>query len=553
MRYGLFVLLLPLLLLAAPSTSEGVVAERGGNVTAPMKSTPAEERRLDSLMQRLSTLESESGEGNIWTKVYSSYRTYRELQKRQDWLLKEIFRLQHKKSLTPEEKKRLESYRIERQTNAGKLQLLQEFQTDPFKKLLEPPKIPKEPEIGNPISIISAFSYLKRLSGDEQAYAKNFETLEKTLQSLEQERRLIREMLRYQPKSPVLRRRLSEVEREIETLRPTYEIFKTTQEVYRKKIDEIRLKVNDAIKREAEKAASIGGIILFLFALFLIFKHLVRKYMADKESFYTINKVANVLFISVAAMILLFAYIENVNYMVTILGFASAGIAIAMKDWFMSLMGWFVIVIGGGIHVGDRVKVIRNGAEYVGDVVDISLLKMTIQEDITLTTYMHNRRAGRIIFIPNNYVFTDLIANYSHAGLKTVWDGIDFTVTFDSDSSRAAAIAKEVTKKYSKGYTDITRKQLNKLRSSYHLKNTNVEPRVFTFIEPYGVRISAWYLTNAFATLTLRSTISQEILERIRMEEGIALAYPTQSLHLDGPPPHPSAPKESPSTQEETV
>ncbi len=536
-RFLLFALLLNWTILAAssPAGQERNATERKA------QTTPSQEHRVSALMERLSDLERESGEGNIWTKIYSSYRTYQELRKRQEWLIGEIFRLQKKKNLSEKEKKLLEKYRIERQTNEGKLQLLSEFQLDPFKKLLEPPKISEVPEIGNPFSIISALSYLKKLSGEEKGYEQSFETLERTLHSLEEERKLLKEMLRYQPKSSQLIRRLKEVEQEIETLQPTYEIFKTTKEVYRKKIEEIRLKLNGEIRREIEKAATIGGIILFLFILFLIFKFLVRKYLADKESFYTINKVANFLFITVMVMTLLFAYIENVNYMVTILGFASAGIAIAMKDWFMSLMGWVVIVMGGSIHVGDRIKVVRNGIEYVGDVVDISLLRMTIQEDITLTTYMHNRRAGRIIFVPNNYVFTDMIANYSHAGLKTVWDGIDFTVTFDSDASRAASIAKEVTKKYSKGYTDITRKQLNKLRSSYHLKNTNVEPRVFTFIEPYGIRISAWYLTNAFATLTLRSTISHEILERIRAEDGIALAYPTQSLHLEGRPPAPES------------
>ena len=254
--------------------------------------------------------------------------------------------------------------------------------------------------------------------------------------------------------------------------------------------------------------------------------------MSDKESFYTINKVSSIFFLTVVILIILFAYIENVSYLVTIMGFASAGIAIAMKDWFMSLMGWFSIMLGGTIHVGDRVKFVRNGVEYVGDIVDISLLRMTMQEDITLTTYMHNRRAGRMIFIPNNYIFTDMIANYSHSGLKTVWDGIDIMITFDSNVQKAASIAKEVTKKYSKGYTDITRKQLNKLRSSYHLKNTNVEPRIYTFIEAYGIKISAWYLTNAYATLTLRSTISMEIISKMQAEDDITIAYPTQHINL---------------------
>jgi small-conductance mechanosensitive channel len=214
------------------------------------------------------------------------------------------------------------------------------------------------------------------------------------------------------------------------------------------------------------------------------------------------------------------------------LGFASAGIAIAMKDLFMSILGWFVIIIGGSIHVGDRIKVTKDNQQFLGDVLDISLLRITIQEDITLTTYLYNRRAGRILFIPNNFVFTTMIANYSHLSLKTVWDGIDIMITFNSNHQKAVHIVKQIIKKYSKGYTDMTRKQLNKLRDRYSLKNTNVEPRIYTFIEPNGIKISAWYLTNAYATLTLRSTISAEILDEFSKENDINIAYPTQTIKL---------------------
>jgi small-conductance mechanosensitive channel len=230
------------------------------------------------------------------------------------------------------------------------------------------------------------------------------------------------------------------------------------------------------------------------------------------------------------------------------LGFASAGIAIAMKDWFMSILGWLVIVFGGSIHVGDRIRVDMDGTTYVGDVMDISLLRMTILEDVTLTTVIENRRAGRIIFIPNNYVFTRMIANYTHSSLKTVWDGIDITITYDSNHKKAMHLAKEITKKFSKGYTDITRKQLNKLRSNYSLKNSNVEPRIFSFIESNGIKISSWYLTNAYATLTLRSAISTEIVDAFMAEDDITIAYPTQMLHLEQ-----SAKKTPPFATEEVV
>ena len=183
---------------------------------------------------------------------------------------------------------------------------------------------------------------------------------------------------------------------------------------------------------------------------------------------------------------------------------------------------------------------------------------MTMHEDVTLTTVFTNRRSGRMIFIPNNYIFTDMIANYSHSGLKTVWDGIDFMVTFDSNIPKAQAIAKEVTRKYSKGYTDMTRKQLNRLRSKYSMRNTAVEPRIFGFMDSYGVQISAWYLTNAYATLTLRSTISMEILAQLKEADDIFLAYPSQSLYMDKSapknreePPQIPPPKEMPKKEKE--
>ena len=305
-----------------------------------------------------------------------------------------------------------------------------------------------------------------------------------------------------------------------------------TAEVYQKRLEIIEVNINKDIEKQAMRLVNIGILILVLFLFFFLLKLIVKKYITDNERFYMANKIITFTNVTFIIIIIFFNYIENVSYLVTILGFASAGIAIAMKDWFMSILGWLVLVFGGSIHVGDRIRVIMDGTEYVGDVMDISLLRMTVFEDITLTSVSVNRRAGRIVFIPNNYVFTRMIANYAHHSLKTVWDGVHITITFDSNHKKAMHIAKEISKKYSKGYTDITRKQLNKLRSHYSLKNTNVEPRIFSFIEPNGVVIDAWYLTNAYATLTLRSVISVDIVEAYNNADDITIAYPTQKLHL---------------------
>ena len=508
-----------------------------GNTAQSRKEKRAkkEEKRsvVALLLQRKKQLDQELKKNNIWSKIYSNYHTYLFLKDEQKKLERKITFLERRGGLTDKERRELSSMKEDAKTIQGKLQLLQEYREDPFRELLKPEPTGEVPVVANPIGIITALSFKKKILSQQEEYNARYLSLGHIVEKLQEERKILQELIRFEVGSAEYHRMLADVNDKLKTYEPILEIFKTTIGVYTKKIDEIKLKLRSEIGKEIAKTGMIGGILLFFFALFLLGKFLAHRYMSTNDRFYMINKALNITFVTLFVLILLFSYIENVSYLVTVLGFASAGIAIAMKDWFMSMMGWFVIVIGGTIHVGDRVKFVRNGVAYVGDIVDISMMRMTLHEDVTLTTYEENRRSGRMIFIPNNYIFTDMIANYSHAGLKTVWDGIDFTVTFDSDINRALSIAKEVSKKYSKGYTDITRKQLNKLRSSYSIRNTNVEPRILSFIEPYGMRISVWYLTNAYATLTLRSTISHEIIERIQAEKRVFLAYPTQSVYLD--------------------
>ena len=70
------------------------------------------------------------------------------------------------------------------------------------------------------------------------------------------------------------------------------------------------------------------------------------------------------------------------------------------------------------------------------------------------------------------------------------------------------------------------------MRKKYILRSANPEPRVFAFIEPYGIVITTWFYTNSYATLPLRSAISMEILDAFKAADDITIAYPTQTLRV---------------------
>ena len=544
LRLLLTALLLQVTLWAAPGTKAENNPTEDDKVAQELliKASIAENERLirakraqaiDQFRAELQEINLLLAKDNVWEKSYNSHVAYAQVRGDLVLLQVKIKKLEKKRKQSDEDIELLEDLKSKEKILSEQFTLLDDTQqgTSVFTALLQPEEIEEIPVLTNPIDIFTAVSFVKHLEEIYADYLKRGVELKEVTSLLKKKKELLGN-LKAIHENGGYSSQYDETSHRLDKFTNAYEILEITANIYDKRIDEIEVKVNKRVQIQVYKLSKIGLIILFLFGLAFFMKTMSKKYITDNDRFYMANKIINFGNFILIMIILLFNYIENVSYLVTVLGFASAGIAIAMKDWFMSMLGWLVIVLGGSIHVGDRIRVDMDGMQYVGDVMDISLLRMTILEDITLTTYQVNRRAGRIVFVPNNYVFTRMIASYSHDSLKTVWDGIDVTITFDSNHKKAMHLSREVARKYSKGYTDITRKQLNKLRHKYSLKNTNVEPRVFSFIEPNGLNISVWYLTNAYATLTLRSTISTDIIDAFNAEDDITIAYPTQQLNL---------------------
>ncbi|EAI0925034.1 mechanosensitive ion channel, partial [Campylobacter lari] len=433
---------------------------------------------------------------NTWVEKYNNFNAYKKTQE-------EILALE-KEGLKANERNKII---IERQILILKerLELLNEYKSMNFSKLiLAPDDIEKMDPLTNPLAIISAYSHIKKLKRDREDFINLLNSFKKTLEELIKENILIAELAKISPNQK-RQEELALSNQMVRDFSQTLRFGEISYSVYEKKIQDEIDKTTASIKVQGLRAFNVVLGIIIAIAVAFMLKFIARKYIEDNDRFYTANKIINFINVNVIVLIILFGYIENISYLVTVLGFASAGLAIAMKDMFMSMLGWCVIVFGGSFRVGDRIRVFQNGNQYIGDIIDISFLRITLYEDITLLTYTDNRRSGRIVFIPNNFIFTNLISNYTHHGMKTVWDGLDITLTFDSNHQKALEIVQDIVTKAAKGYTKIAKESMEKLRNEYSIRNPRVEPRFFTFFENYGLRISAWYMTNSYMALVLRS------------------------------------------------
>ena len=477
------------------------------------------------LLEKINKIEA-GFKDNILLKRYSNYLSYSKISADLEQLKDSLKR---KNNLSDElEYQLLNKIRVKE----NELELISEYKGSPIGGLINPPEIEIVEKITNPFGIINALSSIKKMEDSKQQFTSLESQLEFLSKNLEEELDSYRNLFVLEPKDEY-KEKIAFLDKQKRDFDIVLDIVTTTQEVYGRKIEQVILEIKNQISQQVQKMLLIFAIIVIMLIVSFLVKLTLKRYFSQNENYYMVNKIINFTLAFLVLMLLLFSYIDNVSYLVTILGFASAGIAIALKDWFMSIFGWLVIVTSGFIQVGDRIRVTKGEVETVGDVLDISLFKITIKEDVTLVSYMKNRRAGRIFFVPNNYIFSELISNYSHSELKTVWDGIDITLTFDSNFKKAQKIIRDILKHYSKGYSDITRKQLSKMRNKYQLRATGVEPRVFTLLEPHGMVISGWYLTNSFAALVLRSTICAEILEALMKEDDIHIAYPTQQININ--------------------
>lgn len=286
-------------------------------------------------------------------------------------------------------------------------------------------------------------------------------------------------------------------------------------------------------------------IALTIFAIYIIFSFIKlifrRKNKKDENSeedeqkYFTIKKLLNVLFIVIALLIIAFSYVDNVTQALAIFGVVGAGLTIVMKEWVLSFIGWIVLMFTNSIKIGDRIRIDKDGKPIIGDVINISLTKLTLYENITNDSLNTHKRAGRIIFVPNHFLITNEVYNYTHYSLKTILDSIEINITFDSNLEKVEKLALEVANNITSRYMDMAKRQYHILKERYTIRNMPNYPRVFFYphVNGDGVTIGLWYVTPYREILKLKSEVTKELINKLKKEDDIHLLYSASSMFVE--------------------
>jgi len=153
-------------------------------------------------------------------------------------------------------------------------------------------------------------------------------------------------------------------------------------------------------------AVAIGVIVIGA----VLWRIAAVRYVADRYRRRIVMGARNVVVAAAVVLVVLFHFTSELAALVTILGFAAAGIAFALQNVILAVAGYFSIVAPNGIRVGDRVS-LQGPFGYVhGEVTEIGLLRLRLHElagDQLAPT-------GRIVVFPNSVVFTGSF--FKHSG-----------------------------------------------------------------------------------------------------------------------------------------
>ena len=99
----------------------------------------------------------------------------------------------------------------------------------------------------------------------------------------------------------------------------------------------------------------------------------------------------------------------------TILGLTTAALTIALQDFVLAFVGWFVLMGKRGIRIGDWVEI--NGVS--GEVIEVGLMRTTLLETGNLAE--RGTPTGRRISFMNSFAIRGQYFNFSTSG-QWMWD-----------------------------------------------------------------------------------------------------------------------------------
>ncbi|HEY1493933.1 MAG TPA: mechanosensitive ion channel domain-containing protein [Candidatus Solibacter sp.] len=246
--------------------------------------------------------------------------------------------------------------------------------------------------------------------------------------------------------------------------------------------------------------AAILGVLLAVVLLEIG----VRRHLRDQQDRRRMHQQRFLITLAiraVAAIAVLFIVFGPPGQMPTIIGLATAGMTVVLKDFIVAFFGWFILIGRNGVRVGDWVEIKGVG----GEVIEIGLFKTVLLEMGT------GHPTGRRVSFMNGYAIEGVYFNFSTAG-QWLWDELQVTVPAGADPYRTAERIREVVEKETGDEAQLAEQDWERITKQYGTRAFSARPASDLRPNAGGLDVHVRYITRGPQRHEVKSRLFKEIV-----------------------------------------
>jgi small-conductance mechanosensitive channel len=268
----------------------------------------------------------------------------------------------------------------------------------------------------------------------------------------------------------------------------------------------------------------IFGLAIALGAVFLIgefWRRAIFRYVHDTRRRYQFMLMRKIALWCGFAVVLLFSFVTELGAVATFAGLITAGIAVALQNVIVSIVGYFFLIGKYGIRVGDRVQV----GSVTGEVVDIGLVRFHLME--LGGGVADSEPTGRIVAFSNSVVFQATGGLFKQIpGTNFAWREVTLRFAAESDYRQIRERLQKAIDTAFADYNDHLERQRRQMELSVtSVPTSELKPRAHTRFTTSATEVTIRY--PVFADK------SSEIDERIMSELFAAIGHDPKLKLLD--------------------
>ena len=313
-----------------------------------------------------------------------------------------------------------------------------------------------------------------------------------------------------------LLRRLADRNKNLADLDKRIQDHQELADVYGSWMAVVQARQRTAMRGMIQSVLLILLIILGVYLCGRFIDHFITPAAADRTRLRTLRVVMRFVAQAVAVLLLLLVLFGMPSQMPTILGLATAGLTVAMKDFIVAFFGWFALMGRNGIRVGDWVEI--NGV--VGEVAEIGLLRTVLLETGNWNDAGHP--TGRKVAFVNSYAIEGHYFNFSTSG-QWLWDELQILVPA---TQNPYPILDAIQKLVTTATGDNARTAEEEWQRATHRERmaaVSAAPAINLRPTTAGVEVHVRYITRANERYATRAKLYQEIVGLLhqRQEEPV--------------------------------